>query len=99
VNQAPSCSLTSPTTGTIHPYGTIIRLAASAADRDGAISKVEFHDGDLHMGEDTTPPYTLDLSNMSAGSHTLTVRAYDNHGSVAVSKAVSIIVRKASSLH
>jgi hypothetical protein len=47
-------------------------------DADGQVARVEFYDGSTKLGEDTTPPYSLALSNVTAGDHWLSARAIDD---------------------
>jgi PKD repeat protein len=92
VNNLPTASITSPANGTVVNAPANISIAASAADNDGTISKVEFYQGAVKLGEDTTAPYTFNWTNVAAGSYTLTARATDNLGGVTTSSPVSIIV-------
>ncbi len=77
-NQAPVVSLTSPSSGQSFAAGAAVPLAANASDPDGTVNRVEFLvDGTL-VGTDTTSPYTASATNLAAGSHTATARAFDN---------------------
>ena len=77
-NQAPTVSITSPShLSTFIPPGSLT-IAAAAADPDGQIERVEFYDGAAKIGEDTTAPYSLAVTNLAAGGHYLTARAVDN---------------------
>ena len=88
----PTVSLTSPVNGTnFLPTATIV-LSATATDPDGSVAKVEFYEGDTKIGESTTAPYTLSLSNLPEGAYTFTARATDNVGALAVSPASHVTV-------
>ncbi|SNT09394.1 cellulose 1,4-beta-cellobiosidase [Streptosporangium subroseum] len=77
VNQAPTVSLTGPSSGANFATGAAVPLAATASD-DGSVSKVEFYvDGTL-VNSDTTAPYAFSATGLAAGSHTASARAYDN---------------------
>ncbi len=77
-NQPPTVAITSPShLATFTPPGTFT-ISVNAADTDGTITRVEFYDGAVKIGEDSTAPYSLAISNVAAGDHWLTARAVDN---------------------
>ncbi len=73
-----------------------ISLAATAADSDGTIVKVEFYQGINLLGTDTTSPYSYSWSGVAAGSYTLTAKATDNAGAATTSASVSITVNSST---
>ena len=87
-----SVAITNPANGTSvsAPWSTVI--SANASNSSGVVTKVEFYDGDTKLGEDTSSPYTLNWSNVGAGTHTLTAVAYDNTGLSATSAPVNVTV-------
>jgi hypothetical protein len=89
-------SLTSPANGATFTAPAKISLAASAADSDGTVTRVEFFNGATRLGEDTTTPYTFRWNIGAAGSYTLTARATDNAGAATTSSPVAITVTKKS---
>lgn len=92
-NKAPSVKLTAPAAGSVFAIGSTIKLSATASDSDGSITKVEFYRaGSKLIGTSTKAPYTLAWSNATAGSHSLTARAYDNRKASMTSAAVAISV-------
>ena len=91
-NQPPSVSLT--TNGASFTSPAKISLAATAADPDGTVTRVEFFNGATRLGEDTTAPYTTQWNTGAAGSYTLTARATDNAGATTTSSPVTITVKK-----
>ena len=91
-NAVPSVSITSPANATSYVQGSTIVISASAADLDGSISLVEFYDGSVKIGEDTTAPYGFDWANPAVGSHTITAVATDNDNMQATSQTVAITV-------
>ena len=93
-NQPPTVSLTSPSNGASFTVSTPISLAASAADADGQVTKVEFFRGATKLGDDTTAPYTGQWTPSSPGTNSLTARATDNVGATTTSSPVTIKVRK-----
>ncbi|GEO03936.1 hypothetical protein AAE02nite_16000 [Adhaeribacter aerolatus] len=91
-NALPTVALTSPTAGATFTAPASITINVNASDSDGSVSKVEFFNGTTKLGEDLSSPYSFTWSNVSAGNYTLTARATDNAGSIAVSAAISLIV-------
>jgi hypothetical protein len=96
-NAAPSVSLTQPANGATFTPPATVSLAATAADADGTVAKVEFFNGSTKLGEDTTAPYTYDWTGVPAGSYSLTARATDDLGATTTSAARTITVGAANS--
>ena len=92
VNAAPTVSITTPVGGSIFTAPTDLTINANAGDIDGTISKVEFYQGATLLGTDTTSPYSLTWTNVSAGSYSIAAKATDNLGAVTTSVPVSITV-------
>jgi len=93
VNQAPTVSLISPVNNAVFNAPAAIALEATASDTNGGtISKVEFYNGAVKLGEDTTSPYIFDWTNVGAGNYTLSAWATDNQGALTTSTAVNIVV-------
>ncbi|MFC1751005.1 Ig-like domain-containing protein, partial [Pseudomonadota bacterium] len=59
-----------------------VQINASASDIDGSIVRVEFYEdnGATFISQDTTSPYQADILGITAGTHTLIARAYDDDG-------------------
>jgi len=91
-NSAPTVSLSQPATGGTYTAGASIPLAATAADSDGTVSRVEFYAGNTLIGTDTTSPYAGTWANVPAGNYVLVARAYDNTGAFTNSAPVDITV-------
>ncbi|MGW4045115.1 glycoside hydrolase family 48 protein [Streptomyces sp. NPDC004721] len=92
-HQPPVTVLTSPAAGAVYTQGAAVPLAATAAAADNAsISKVEFYDDTTLLGTDTSAPYSLSVSNLAVGSHSLVAKAYDSLGASAESTPVGITV-------
>jgi hypothetical protein len=99
VNALPTLSITAPANGAvITPVPASITLTATAADSDGTVSKVDFYDGIVLLGTDTTSPYSLALTGVVAGSHTYTGKVTDNRGAVGVSSVITITAASANAL-
>jgi Bacterial Ig domain len=79
---APTVDLTSPTAGAT--TARELKLAARARD-DNGIDHVEFWVDKTRVARDTKAPYTAryDARAMRAGTHKVTVRAYDTAGQLA----------------
>jgi hypothetical protein len=91
-NQAPTVSLTSPATGSTFQAGANIALAATAADPDGTVAKVDFFAGNTLLGTDTSSPYTFNWQNVAAGNYVMVARATDNAGTFTNSSPVDVTV-------
>jgi hypothetical protein len=90
-NQAPTVTITQPTSATFLAPATI-PISATAAKTGGTISKVEFYNGTTKLGEDLTSPYSYTWTNVANGSYTITAVATDNSGNKTTSSAVAIKV-------
>lgn len=92
-NAVPTVALVAPQGGSAFAAGGTINLAATAADADGGIARVDFHAGSTLVGSATTAPYIVAWSNVAAGTYALTARAVDNRGAVTTSAPVSVTVQ------
>ncbi|HEY8402557.1 MAG TPA: M12 family metallopeptidase [Cytophagaceae bacterium] len=95
-NLAPSVSITSPISGTSLNAPASFTIQANATDSDGIVSRVEFFVNGTKVGERTATPYSLSISNLSAGSYTLTAKATDNLGASKTSAGVSVTVKSSN---
>ncbi len=77
-NELPVVSITSPQSGATFTAGATIDITANASDSDGTIERVEFYNGNTLLGQDTSSPYSYSWTNVSEGSYTITVKAFDN---------------------
>jgi len=98
-----SMEMNSPAPGAVFSPEASIPLRATAIDLDGAITHVEFFDGERQIGESTIfffvepPPGTpieheFVWTGASTGKHVLTARATSASGQPVVSPSVSIEV-------
>lgn len=92
VNAPPSVSITSPTNGASFAAPATISIAATAADNDGTVAKVDFFNGTTLLGTSTVAPYGFTWSSVSAGTYALTAKATDNSGNITTSTAVNVTV-------
>ncbi|HET6952633.1 MAG TPA: glycoside hydrolase family 6 protein [Acidimicrobiales bacterium] len=93
-NRPPTVALTSPAAGQSFAPGAAVPLAATAADPDGPVARVEFLVDGALVATDTTAPYTAAATGLAAGSHSAAARAVDTASPAAAttSPAVSFTV-------
>ncbi|MDP3882332.1 MAG: Ig-like domain-containing protein [Nanoarchaeota archaeon] len=94
-NNAPSVSVTSPSSGSTFNAPASVSITATASDSDGTISQVEFYEGTNLLGTDTSSPYAFSWNNVAAGSYTLTAKATDNLGGQTTSAGIPITINSA----
>ncbi|MDW3094990.1 MAG: Ig-like domain-containing protein [Gammaproteobacteria bacterium] len=92
----PTVSITAPAANAIFTEDDAITITADAADSDGNITSVDFYDGAVLLGTDTTAPYSFIWNGATEGAHILTADATDNDGAIATSVPVSIVVEEGS---
>ncbi|MET8764072.1 glycoside hydrolase family 48 protein [Lentzea sp. NPDC004782] len=91
-NKPPTVSLTAPANGSTYTLPAQIPLAATAADSDGTVTKVDFYDGDTLIATDTSAPYSATWTSAAAGDHSVTARATDNRGATTTSAPAAVKV-------
>jgi endo-1,3(4)-beta-glucanase len=91
-NSNPTVNISLPTENQSFAQGSDITLSASASDLDGTISKIEFYDGTIKLGEDTTSPYSYTWINASVGAHQIKAIVTDNDSGEGTSQIVNISV-------
>jgi hypothetical protein len=91
-NVPPTVALTSPAPGATATAPASIALAATAADSDGTIVKVDFYAGTSLLGTATSAPYALNWTGVPAGSYSVAAIATDNRGATISSGARTITV-------
>ncbi len=95
-NHPPTITLTSPADGASFPEQAAIPLAASAADADGTIDRVQFFADDQLIGEVTTAPYIFDWFGAAAGNHLIQAVATDDRGATNGSTPITVTVEPAA---
>ncbi len=95
-NTAPSVALSSPAAGASFTAPANITVNATASDTDGTVARVEFYRGTTLIASDTTSPYSAVWTGATAGTYSLTARAFDDDGASRTSTAVSITVTAAA---
>jgi hypothetical protein len=96
-NVLPAVTLISPKGSTVVAPATV-PLTAFSSDEDGSITKVEFFRGSTRILTDTAAPYKVTVSNVLAGTHSFTAKAYDNEGAVNTSFAFTLTCKSSSSV-
>jgi len=96
VNVPPVIAITFPTNNTVFVAPATFTIQATASDSDGAVTQVELFEGGTSLGIDTTSPYSLVWSNVTAGSYSLTAEATDNDGAITSSDAINIVVNSST---
>ena len=91
VNALPTVTLTAACVAPCSAPGTV-NLAATPADADGTITKVEFYDGASLLATRTAAPWTFSPTTATAGSHSYTAKAFDNDNASITSTAQAITV-------
>ncbi|SFH06693.1 Por secretion system C-terminal sorting domain-containing protein [Pontibacter chinhatensis] len=93
-NQAPAVAITTPANDATFTAPASIDIAVSASDTDGSVTKVEFFQGTVSIGEDTdgSNGWSFTWGNVQAGNYAFTVKATDDKGAVTTSPAVNITV-------
>jgi len=91
-NAPPTVGLTSPQANASFAVLASISLAATAADSDGTIAKVEFLVNNVLVGTATSAPYAVTWAVTTAGTYTVTATAYDNLGAATLSAPVTVTV-------
>jgi pectate lyase len=92
VNEPPVVSITTPTNNTTFDGPASISINATASDKDGTISKVEFFNGTTLLGSDNSSPFNFTWTNVVFGTYTITAKATDNGGAEVTSDPVKIVV-------
>ena len=91
-NEIPVVTIGSPTNPTTYGTSESVTIEVDAADLDGNITKVEFFQGFTKLGEVTEAPYQFTWESIPSGSFSLTARATDDKGAIAISEPVVIEV-------
>lgn len=87
LNTPPTATITSPANFTTL-QGESLNVQVSASDMDGTVSLVNFYIDDIFVGSDNSFPFSLELSGLLSGSHTLSVIAVDNLNAVSQAAAI-----------
>jgi len=92
-NHPPSVSLTNPPNAAVFSAPANVTLIATASDPDAgdSVTNVEFQ-GSASLGNRTSPPYSLTVTNLSAAAYTFSAIASDTFGAKATNSInVSVV--------
>ena len=95
-NAAPSVTITNPVdNAALRTFGNpvAVNIQASASDSDGSVTNVQFFDGAVSLGNDSTSPFSFS-TNLAIGAHTLTATAADNLGATTTSAIIHVSVSR-----
>jgi len=95
-NQPPVISISSPTKSEAFVAPATITIDVAASDADGSVTKVEFYNGTVKLGERTSIPFSFTWKDVPEGSYSITAAATDNANSRTVTPPVSVVVEKAA---
>lgn len=91
----PAVAITSPANGTLYAAPASITLTADATDGEGPVAKVEFYSGTENpvlVGEDTSAPFALTLTDVATGAYVYTAKATDSVGQSVTSAPIKVSV-------
>jgi uncharacterized repeat protein (TIGR02059 family) len=91
-NQPPIVTISSPGNGSLFNAPATIVISVNATDPDGSISKIEFFNRGIKLGERNSVPYSYTWTNVPEGSFLFTAIATDNLNSKSVSSPLSVTV-------
>jgi hypothetical protein len=87
----PIVSITSPQNNQSLMSITDLTITADAADANGSVTRVEFFNKGVKIGEDLDAPYSLTLNNVG-GAYSLTAVATDDAGDATTSDPINVSV-------
>jgi hypothetical protein len=91
-NMLPVVQITSPLNGDIFNSPADLTLEVHANDSDGSIKRIEFYNGTIFIGADSTSPYTVQLKTLATGTYYFTAKAYDDQAAFGISDTILIRV-------
>lgn len=95
-NQSPRVSISSPTKSTAFIAPATITIDANATDSDGTVTRVEFYNGTIKLGERTAAPWSFTWKEIPEGTYHITAAATDNSNARTVSDPVTVVVEKST---
>jgi hypothetical protein len=96
-NSPPTVALTNPPSGSVLSAPATIHLVASASDTGGSVTNVQFFQGANSLGNRTSAPYSIFVSNLVAAAYTFSAVASDNTG-LKATNAINVSVISPSPL-
>lgn len=95
VNTLPVVKITTPVNNAVILAPASFEFLVNATDADGNLSKVQFYQNGILLGEDNTYPYSWPLSNLPWGTYAYKAMGYDALGAVVTSLTKNVIVNEA----
>ncbi len=92
-NVPPMVLLLSPSNNDVFTGPTDIEIAVHAHDDDGSIQRIDFYNGSVLLGSDSTEPYTYNWKNVGIGTYAISAIAYDNLQAYSISTVSTIKVQ------
>lgn len=92
VNATPTLAITAPANNAVYQAPANITLSAQASDADGTIARVDFYQGTSLIGGASAAPFSINWTNVAAGTYSVTARATDNLGATTTSAPVRVSV-------
>lgn len=94
-NESPSVTIYSPENFRTFSSGDNIIIHAVASDPNGAVSRLEFYQNEIKIGEvDGHHPYEYTWAGADTGRYNITVVAIDNAGARTTSQEVQIKIKE-----
>jgi len=88
----PLVELLAPANAQTFPIGSNVNIIASATDLDGNISRIEFYQNSIKIGEKSSLPLSLEWQPSATGTYAIYAKAIDNNAAVGVSAYIAVIV-------
>lgn len=98
VNQPPTVQITNPTNNATFTAPATVTFSATATDPDGSVSELQLYSNGNLVGSYAGGTTSVTLTNLAAGTYTLTAQATDNQNAQASSSPVTITVQPAPSV-
>ncbi|HEY4248180.1 MAG TPA: LamG-like jellyroll fold domain-containing protein [Lacunisphaera sp.] len=92
VNRPPIVGFTAPVANASFIFPAAFTLEAAASDSDGTVTKVEFFQDGVKIGETSTVPYQFDVTSLAPGNYSFLASATDSSGAVTDSASLPVIV-------
>ena len=90
--KGPAAAITAPENCATFTAPASVSMTASATDKSGTITKVEFYSGATKLGETTAAPYAFTWNEVGVGTYALTAKAINNAGASYTSYPVPVTV-------
>jgi len=87
----PLVELLAPANAQTFTIGSSINIIASATDLDGNISKIEFFQNSIKIGEKSSLPFSLEWQPSVTGTYAVYAKAIDNYAAVGVSASITVV--------